>query len=239
MSSVGYPTNPCTLGSDSVNLFWFDPLQYQYDYDDFTGGLNNSKLNWNISAGGSFGVASSTAQNPGALFNQVNSAFNSGNINSQKAYLLGGGPYVQTWVSSLNILSNANNRYQCAYGFRDQLGATNTPNNAVEFQYSDNVNSGKWVCYTVSGGGTPTTNDSGVVADTNYHRFTIKVNAAATSVQFFIDGVLVATNTTHIPTVAMSANANVYNTGTYVAATAGAGYVLDLFIQYHSMTTSR
>lgn len=69
----------------------------------------------------------------------------------------------------------------------------------VHFRYSDNVNSGNWqaVCRN---GGTETAIDTGVAAAASWTKLGFTVNAAGTSVEFFINGTSVGTITTNIPT---------------------------------------
>jgi len=69
----------------------------------------------------------------------------------------------------------------------------------VFFEYIDDENGGRWQALTVDGVG-ETSTDTGitVVAD-RWYKLESEVNAAGTSVEFFIDDVLVATNTTNIP----------------------------------------
>lgn len=57
-------------------------------------------------------------------------------------------------------------------------------------------------CYT-SDSVSSTVTDSGVVADNGWHRFEIVFNDSTPNVQFYIDGSLVATNTTHLPISSM------------------------------------
>jgi hypothetical protein len=98
----------------------------------------------------------------------------------------------------LQILSNGTDRYQSIFGFGDSLVAADSTN-GMYFRYKDDVNSGKWQAVT-SSGGVRTATDTGVTATTTFSIFDIRVNAAGTSVTFYIDDVLVATNTTNIPT---------------------------------------
>lgn len=98
---------------------------------------------------------------------------------------------------AIEQLSTVTQTFDSIIGFLDS-NATGDPNNGAYFRYTDGTNSGKWQCITAQGG-TRTTTDSGITADTNYHAFTIEINEAGTSVAFQIDGVLVQTITTNIP----------------------------------------
>ena len=100
--------------------------------------------------------------------------------------------------AALQQLSNGTDRFTINIGFGDNHTISN-PNNCAFFKYCDNVNSGKWQCIT-GNGGVFTTTDSGITADTGYHIFGISVNSSGSSIGFYVDGVLVQTITTNIPT---------------------------------------
>ena len=74
-----------------------------------------------------------------------------------------------------------------------------TGDHVAAFRYSTAVDSsGKWQTVTNDGGATPTVNDSGVnrSADTAY---TMRIRCLSGSIEFYIDGTLVATHTTDLP----------------------------------------
>ena len=73
-----------------------------------------------------------------------------------------------------------------------------TPAVGIYFQATD---TGNW--QAVTNDGTATTSDTGVAQATTFKRFEYLINAAGTSVAFYIDGVLVATHTTNIPTTGL------------------------------------
>lgn len=98
---------------------------------------------------------------------------------------------------SLRNLSDGTDTYTVYIGFGDNAGSGDMTDGAY-FRYTHSVNSGKWEAVTAQGG-TRTATDTTVTADTTYHIFEIRVNQAGTSVGFYIDGVLKATNTTNIP----------------------------------------
>lgn len=69
------------------------------------------------------------------------------------------------------------------------------------FYYRDNVNSGRWQIKNTSSSTTTTANTTTTV-DTNWHKFSVRVNSSATSVAYYIDDVQVSNSpiTTNIPT---------------------------------------
>lgn len=95
------------------------------------------------------------------------------------------------------VLSVALQRFVCYNGM--QTGISSDPTDYIRFEYSDNLNSGKFLCVSCVGGVT-TTSDSLItaVADT-WYILKIVSNSDATSIGFYIDGNLVATITTNIP----------------------------------------
>lgn len=102
--------------------------------------------------------------------------------------------------SAIENLSDATDTYSTRIGISDLSNvATGDPDNGVFFRYTHSVNSGEYeaVCRA---GGVETATDTNVAATTSYKVFEIRVNEAATSVTFYIDGVLVATISTNIPT---------------------------------------
>jgi hypothetical protein len=75
-----------------------------------------------------------------------------------------------------------------------------TSNGYAAFRFSTTVPDTNWQAIT-SNGTSATVTNTGIAADTATHRFFIKTNDG-TSVQFYIDGTLVATNTTNLPSSA-------------------------------------
>jgi len=97
----------------------------------------------------------------------------------------------------LDALSDGTDTYTLFNGFNDSVTGTGT--DAIMFRYTHSINGGRWECVTRSNG-VETAADSGqAVASTTWYRLRIEVNAAASSVAFYINGSLVATNTTNIP----------------------------------------
>lgn len=94
-------------------------------------------------------------------------------------------------------LSDGTDTYSLYFGFGDNQGAGDQGNGAY-FRYTHSVNSGKYQAVTASAS-SRTASDTGIAATTTYKVFSIVVNQAASSIGFYIDGALVATNTLNIP----------------------------------------
>jgi len=113
---------------------------------------------------------------------------------------IGGGiTRVGSWVHIEPNLSDGTNRYMLRTG----LFAISLPNvidEGIGFEYTDNQNGGRWQAICDDAPGIETSVDTGitVVADT-WYKLELEVNAAGTSVEFFIDNISVATITTNIP----------------------------------------
>lgn len=108
---------------------------------------------------------------------------------------LGGGAVKIEAMIRIEDLSTAGEEYDIKIGLTSSL----LPVNAVYFLYDRNTNS-DWQAITLDNS-TPTTTDTNVAvaADSNI-KLKIEINAAGSEVKFYINGSLVATHTTNIPT---------------------------------------
>ena len=103
------------------------------------------------------------------------------------------------WYQAPAVISDAVNEYVLRSGF-SSVTLPNTLNQAITFEYHFDQNGGRWQALTEDGIG-ETSVDTGVtVVVSTYYLLEFEVNAAGTSVEYFIDGVSVATITTNIPT---------------------------------------
>ncbi|MEP7077078.1 MAG: hypothetical protein ABI878_14830 [Acidobacteriota bacterium] len=99
-------------------------------------------------------------------------------------------------------LSDGTNTYTVRCGVSN--GHIVAPTKGCFFRYTHSVNGGRWEAVCTDG--VETAVDTGVTVAVGVgsagalHTFEVRVNAAGTSATFFIDGSLVATITTHIPT---------------------------------------
>lgn len=109
----------------------------------------------------------------------------------------GGGRHRLRWDLYLTVLSDGTDTYTSRLGFLDSVSAE--PTDGCYFRYTHGTNGGRWQAVTRAAGA-ETATDTGVAAAATWVYFEIEVNAAGTSVAFYINGALVATNTTNIPT---------------------------------------
>ena len=137
------------------------------------------------------GWASHTNDNQGAL-----------------AFSFGGGAWVYETFIEVETLSTLTEQFRFITGFATQASVINEVN-AIIFTYDSGglrngtIASPNWQCVT-SDNSTRTLTTTAVAVTTTWTKLRIEVNAAATSVTFYINGTLVATHTTNIPTFANS-----------------------------------
>ena len=126
----------------------------------------------------------------------------------------------------LDDLSNSTNTFIIHAGLFDSLTAAGT--NAIRFQYTDAAGTGaQWECVTRNSSVETVTAVGSNVVIQQWYKLGISVDAAGTSVQFYLDGTLVATHTTDIPTGTGKRMGSGYN----IRKTVGTGQV-DLWCDY-------
>lgn len=125
----------------------------------------------------------------------------------QNTVRLGGGVWTIGWGALPTTLSTGTDRYQLFIGLIDNPAAANQAD-AVYFLYDEggvstgSAASANWQCVTTKGSVRTFTTTSVAVSTTTWADLEIRLNAAGTSVDFLINGTVVATHTTNIPTSA-------------------------------------
>jgi hypothetical protein len=117
---------------------------------------------------------------------------------------LGNGSWV--FETSINILqlSTALERFRTIHGFATFV-AQGTETDGVFFTYEEGgvfngtAASPNWQCVTVANSVRTLTTTSTAVSASAWNKLRIEINAAGTSVAFYVNGTLVATHTTNIP----------------------------------------
>lgn len=110
--------------------------------------------------------------------------------------------------ANLPLLSNGTDTFTAYHGYMDIVTAA--PGHGAFFRYNHAVNSGKWE-YCIAAGSI-TAADTGVSPTAGvYQVFEINVNTAGTEVTYYIDGALVGTVTTGIPTNGVFPGTNIIN----------------------------
>ena len=101
----------------------------------------------------------------------------------------------------VNTLADGTNSYRVFLGFNHSTSSNSTPTTrSAGFFYSNAT--ANWQAYTYNGS-VGTTTDTGIAAVAgSFNTFLVRTNGA-TSVEFLINNVIVATHTTNIPTTAV------------------------------------
>ncbi len=223
----------------------FSPNSVFNTKDDFVGFKSNgtSEMAWTV-GGLSSTIGVADPGHDGVLVNSGSTNASlvaitdpSGTVSTGNCVFMGGGVMSISWVFKITTLSNGTNRYIVYAGLGNSTSGNVQNINGVYFVYSDNINGGNWVGRTANGG-TRTNTNSSIPVTTGWHNATIVVNAAGTSVEFFIDGVsLGLATTTNIPAVSTCPQFNI--DGTVVGGIPAGAVALDLFYMSKTYTTPR
>lgn len=180
-------------------------LKY-FEQDDFVSG-GNGNLTASVSGAGASVAASTTLTNTtenalGVLRLQTGTTTTgrAALFQSTDQFIFGIAAARHRFRAALSAVSDGTDTYTMWIGFADTPTVSGECVDGVFFRYTHSVNSGKIqaVCRAAS---TETTADTGItpVADT-FNIFEISANQAGNSVSFSINGSVVATITTNIPT---------------------------------------
>jgi hypothetical protein len=219
-----------TFNGKQRDLFEFNAKEGVYLYENFLGaGLIASSLSgW---SGESSGAGSSivTVNNYPNRTNQqgvlrlatgtATTGLAQGRLgdNNAGSHFLGNGVYTLQFFVNIETLSDVTNRFYSIFGATTNANFANT--SGMFFIYDEGVGtygaaSPNWKCITRNGGTITSTITSVAVTASQWYVLRIVVNAGGTSIEFFIDGVSVATHTTNLPTLITPRIANVKTTGT-------------------------
>jgi hypothetical protein len=227
----------------NANSQWY--ASYGIDY--FNDGINNDSLI------GTFSSGTGSGANAGAnvlSVGQGNRTFITGTtttgivgVYTGSFFTLGGGRIVNEYGLIPAQLSTPTERYYGQCGFFDQFGSPNQVD-GVYFLYDEGgVTSGStaspnWQCVT-SSNSVRTFTSTSVAVSNSYTKLRIEINDAATQVLFYINGTLVATHTTNIPT----GTARSANWGSIVQKQVGTTslqtFVIDYYAYRQKFTTPR
>jgi hypothetical protein len=190
-------------------LSFLDP---RYGYIDHTDWVNDSgpegEQNWasqTSGAGAIVGIGSIVGSRPGIARLQT------GTTATGYAALHRGNTILQTGLGEMEFdigvrvptLSDGTDTFTIYAGFGDSYGSTDHAN-GIYFRYSHGLSSGNWERCTASGA-TRTQESTGVaVAAATWQHIGARLNAGATLVTFYINGVAAGTISTNIPTSAQT-----------------------------------
>jgi len=212
------------------------------NFNSITATFMWSEIPWVNTGSGLQYVAASETAHPGVIGNASTTTragilTTAGSTSGTTAtpILLGGGVVTINWVIKIATTSTVTNRYTLYCGLLDLNSAE--ANNGVYLVYSDNLNSGKWVGRTAAGGSRNDVNDTGSAVTTAWYNLGCTINAAASSVEFFVNGVSLGTQASTIPTAnPIGISANLIRSAGTVAANS---VLVDLMYFTFTETTPR
>jgi hypothetical protein len=221
----------------------------------FTDFLTNATLDGaqSFASGGSLGlivgaqIPNRTNQQGVAFFQTNTAATNYINYcsSSGAAQLwFGGGAWNYEALININTLSTALERYRMIFGFGSVI-SNSSETNGVFITYDEGgtangtTASANWQCVTVDNSVRTLTTSTTAVTASAWNKLRIEINAAGTSVTFYVNGVSIATHTTNIP---LASNSRYVLMKTGVAKTIGTatrGFYCDYIGYENILTTAR
>jgi len=221
----------------------------------FTDFLTNATLDGaqSFASGGSLGlivgsqIPNRTNQQGVAFFQTNTVATNYINYcsSSGAAQLwFGGGAWNYEALININTLSTALERYRMIFGFGSVI-SNSSETNGVFITYDEGgtangtTASANWQCVTVDNSVRTLTTSTTAVTASAWNKLRIEINAAGTSVTFYVNGVSIATHTTNIP---LASNSRYFLMKTGVAKTIGTatrGFYCDYIGYENILTTAR
>lgn len=212
--AIGSPGQILKTSNSSIPT-WEDrnsPTNEYNLYDDFMGGTTTVPGDpWQTWSGGSGALVTSvstniTSNHPGILrgttgttatgrcgFGLAPSATTVTN-----GIVIGTNTYTEEWLINLQQLSTVAEEFVLSLGLKRNATA-DTQANGVLFKYDRATYGTNWQCETVSASTTTRTDSAVAVVDSSTW-MKLRIEANTTNCKFYIDGVLVATHTTNIPT---------------------------------------
>jgi hypothetical protein len=221
----------------------------------FTDFLTNATLDGaqSFASGGSIGlivgaqIPNRTNQQGVAFFQTNTAATNYINYCSSSGVAqlwFGGGAWNYEALININTLSTALERYRMIFGFGSVI-SNSSETNGVFITYDEGgtangtTASANWQCVTVDNSVRTLTTSTTAVTASAWNKLRIEINAAGTSVTFYVNGVSIATHTTNIP---LASNSRYVLMKTGVAKTIGIttrGFYCDYIGYENILTTAR
>ena len=127
------------------------------------------------------------------------------------AFIFGFARVRQLWRVRLPTVPTVAQDFETVLGFSDNTGAGTDGNNGIYFKIDRTFSASFWIC-TTSNGGTRTNTVTTIPISTSPQQFEIDVAADASSAVFKVNGAVVATINTNIPTGVTGVMAKVIKT---------------------------
>jgi hypothetical protein len=192
-----YPSDLISEGRD----------RFTFEFDDFRSSLPASVLGWTATTSGSGSSIQSGTYGVNGIERAIGiQQLDTGTTAAGRATLnravnqfqLGYSKNDMIWRVALEQLSTPSERFGFVFGFYDSTGSAFDAVDGVYFSYRDDLNGGNWQCVCAESSAL-TVVDTTIAANTQFNIFKIEVNEPATEAKFYINGVLVATIATNIP----------------------------------------
>lgn len=181
-----------------------DLNSYIYLFDDFMGSNVVNGIGWSTTVSGTGAATGQTSGGAAAsrvgiwnISTGTTTTGRGGVIANSSGLFASGGSIVCRWAIQLPNLSDGTDTYnfQCGMGDNESTG---DQTDGIYFLY-DSTSSANWKTSTAAAGvRTQTASSTAVVAGAFVNLMMI-VNAAGTNVDFYVNGVLIGSNTTNIP----------------------------------------
>lgn len=205
-----------TFNNKQNNLRTFQTTQGVYYFNEFMGSLAGNVPAATNDVINTFGNGQGTTRGTGTITNRTNqqgviesltSANNTGQAGWQyggTALFIGTGAITLETYVNITTLSTLAERFYTFFGYATGSNYSNILNNiAIVYDeggvYLSANASPNFKCITRAGSTATTTVTSIAVTAGQWYKLRININAAASSVEFYIDNVLVATHITNIP----------------------------------------
>ena len=156
----------------------------------------------------------------------------------------GGGAWNYEALININTLSTALERYRMIFGFGSVI-SNSSETDGIFITYDEGgtangtVASANWQCVSVANSVRTLTTSTTAVTASAWNKLRIEINAAGTSVTFYVNGTAIATHTTNIP---LASNSRYVLMKTGLAKTIGLttrGFYCDYIGYENILTTAR
>jgi hypothetical protein len=229
-------------GGTSADPAWDIGLVSANQYclaDDFTyGTVGTSTGFWTVNGANVTQAGAQAVNRPGVLqFTTAASATGTAFIhNGISTYVFGGGAVSLEFSARLTtVVPDGTETYALWMGFHDNTSANTATDGAYFLLTSASAN---WQTVTAKAS-TRTSNTTTVGPTVNtWQKFRIDINAACTSITFYIDGTLVATHTTNLPDTTSNNSGVMFNILKSLGTTARI-FQVDYVKMSQQFTTSR